>query len=235
MRKLFIMILLCLPLGMFSQTTPKGSYAIVHTADLFVTGISVGSTLYDVSTQKRYVCITSALGTESLITASAKFKEEGPSIKDSTLAGYRLSLSGKTLNNTSYWKNQDTLNVSDGLVKVTSKKLTAITDNSSNWDAGYTYRLISATGTAPLALTLGSNALTGSVAAFSTSTTAPGVVTGSNSLGATYFLNGNNAWSIPINTTYSAGYGMGLSGTTFNNLRYQKAIDTVRTLSLIHI
>ena len=105
----------------------------------------------------------------------------------------------------------------------------SITDAHSNWDAGYTYRLTSATGTAPLILTLGSNALTGSVAAFSTSTTSTGVVTGSNSLGPTYYLNGNNAWSIPPNTTYSAGYRIGLSSTTFNNLSYRKDIDTVKT------
>ena len=105
----------------------------------------------------------------------------------------------------------------------------SITDAHSNWDAGYTYRLTSATGTAPLTLTLGSNALTGSVAAFSTSTTSTGVVTGSNSLGPTYYLNGNNAWSIPPNTTYSAGYRIGLSSTTFNNLSYRKDIDTVKT------
>ena len=445
MRKLFILILLCLALGVSAQITPKGSYAVVHTADLFVSTISVGSTLYDVSTQKRYVCITSALGSESLVTAIAKFKEEGPSIKDSTYLKYgngiRIDSSGNTytivniskdstyiragtgislvgsdslhntytitnsspssggtvtsisqgtgmlfsvnplvttgtigidtakvmlfndtlsagkittkkalidglalkrnlnnhdslstldeksynslsdkptawtiaqitnlsdslktyvpkgrtlsINGTSYNLNQnrtwtialpkdstyvksgtwltlagsdsthnsytvsaDTAKVvgfNDTLTagKIATKKYvedrkmvypgagipisngsawsSSITDAHSNWDAGYTYRLTSATGTAPLTLTLGSNALTGSVAAFSTSTTSTGVVTGSNSLGPTYYLNGNNAWSIPPNTTYSAGYRIGLSSTTFNNLSYRKDIDTVKT------
>ncbi|MCX6270709.1 MAG: hypothetical protein NTU44_05730 [Bacteroidetes bacterium] len=47
---------------------------------------------------------------------------------------------------------------------------TTITDNSANWDAGYTYRLTSASGTAPLTLTLASNGLTGSIAQANTTT-----------------------------------------------------------------
>ena len=445
MRKLFILILLCLALGVSAQITPKGSYAVVHTADLFVSTISVGSTLYDVSTQKRYVCITSALGSESLVTAIAKFKEEGPSIKDSTYLKYgngiRIDSSGNTytivniskdstyiragtgislvgsdslhntytitnsspssggtvtsisqgtgmlfsvnplvttgtigidtakvmlfndtlsagkittkkalidglalkrnlnnhdslstldeksynslsdkptawtisqitnlsdslktyvpkgrtlsINGTSYDLNQnrtwtialpkdstyvksgtwltlagsdsthnsytvsaDTAKVvgfNDTLTagKIATKKYvedrkmvypgagipisngsawsSSITDAHSNWDAGYTYRLTSATGTAPLTLTLGSNALTGSVAAFSTSTTSTGVVPGSNSLGSTYYLNGSGAWAVPAYITYSAGYGLGLTGTTFYNKRYWGTQDSLKT------
>lgn len=45
---------------------------------------------------------------------------------------------------------------------------TPIADASANWNNAYTYRLTSASGTAPLTLTLASNGLTGSVAAGTT-------------------------------------------------------------------
>ena len=50
-----------------------------------------------------------------------------------------------------------------GLVKVTNGTgaLSTITDNSGNWDAGYTYRIIGAGGTAPLHLSITSNTLSG--------------------------------------------------------------------------
>ena len=40
---------------------------------------------------------------------------------------------------------------------------TSITDNHNNWDDGYTYRLLSASGTSPLNLSLVANALSGSI------------------------------------------------------------------------
>ncbi|MDD3662655.1 MAG: hypothetical protein PHT84_02200 [Candidatus Pacebacteria bacterium] len=46
----------------------------------------------------------------------------------------------------------------------------SITDNSSDWNTAYTYRLLSASGTAPLTLNLSSNALTGSITQATTST-----------------------------------------------------------------
>jgi hypothetical protein len=56
--------------------------------------------------------------------------------------------------------------LSTGLMKVTNGTgvVTSITDNSTNWDAGYTYRFTSASGTSPLTLTLATNGLTGSIA-----------------------------------------------------------------------
>ena len=48
--------------------------------------------------------------------------------------------------------------VSGGISTVSS-----IVDNSPNWDAGYTYRLLSASGTTPLTLTLFNNVLSGSI------------------------------------------------------------------------
>lgn len=58
-----------------------------------------------------------------------------------------------------------------GLLRRTgSATYDTITDSHSNWDAGYTYRLISASGSGPLTLTLNANALTGSIAQADTST-----------------------------------------------------------------
>ncbi|HRY33385.1 MAG TPA: hypothetical protein P5531_10500 [Bacteroidales bacterium] len=66
---------------------------------------------------------------------------------------------------------------------------------------------------------------------FSTSSTDAGLVPGSNSAGSTYYLRADKTWAVPPdnNTTYSAGYGMGLTGTTFYNSRYWKGQDTVKT------
>ena len=51
-------------------------------------------------------------------------------------AGYGLGLSGTTFYNSRYWGGQDTLNTSlSGLVKATAGVLTAVTDNSSTWNA----------------------------------------------------------------------------------------------------
>jgi hypothetical protein len=46
---------------------------------------------------------------------------------------------------------------------------TSITDNSTDWNTAYTCRLTGASGTAPLTLTLSSNALTGSISEATTS------------------------------------------------------------------
>ena len=49
-------------------------------------------------------------------------------------AGYRMALNGSIFGNTSYWGNQDSLNVSDGIVVATSKKLSSITNGSATWN-----------------------------------------------------------------------------------------------------
>ena len=56
--------------------------------------------------------------------------------------------------------------LSTGLMKVAigTGVVTSVTDNSVNWDSAYTNRLTSASGTAPLTLTLAANALTGGIA-----------------------------------------------------------------------
>jgi hypothetical protein len=44
------------------------------------------------------------------------------------------------------------------------------------------------------------------------------------------YWSGNKTWqTFPAPVTYSAGYGLGMDGTTFYNNRYQKDIDTVNT------
>lgn len=50
-----------------------------------------------------------------------------------------------------------------GIITSNGSTISAITDSHTSWDAGYTYRLTSASGTSPLTLTLNSNGLTGSV------------------------------------------------------------------------
>jgi DNA-binding transcriptional MerR regulator len=63
------------------------------------------------------------------------------------------------------YSHKTTEDAINGIVKVNGAgTYSAVTDNSTNWDAGYTYRVTSASGTAPLTLTLAANALTGSVA-----------------------------------------------------------------------
>ncbi len=108
-------------------------------------------------------------------------------------AGYGIGFSGTTIYNSRYWKDQDTLKTSlNGLVKANSGVLSTIADNSTNWDAGYTNRLSSASGTAPLTLNLNSNALTGSVSTFGASNS--GVVPASGG-GTTNFLRADGTWA----------------------------------------
>ena len=53
-------------------------------------------------------------------------------------AGYRIGVSGYTVNNTSYWGTQDSLKSTlTGLVLATYGKLTTVTNNSSNWNTAY--------------------------------------------------------------------------------------------------
>ncbi|MCK9220275.1 MAG: hypothetical protein M0P47_09535 [Bacteroidales bacterium] len=140
-------------------------------------------------------------------------------------AGYRTQLSGITFNNTSHWQDQDSLNVSDGLVLATSKKLSVITNNSADWNeahgwgnhasAGYLTSEVDGSTTNELQgisyvnrkLTIsagGGTPNTISLPRFSTTDTASGLVKGSANVGSTYFLNGAGNWAVPPdnNTTY---------------------------------
>jgi len=123
-----------------------------------------------------------------------------------------------------YQKVIDTVNTAlSGLVKATSGKLSAITDNSANWDAGYTYRVTSASGTSPLILNLSSNAITGSIPNASSSDGYLSHSDWTNFNGKENVLTFNsplqrniNIISIP-NANSSDGYLSHTDWTTFNN------------------
>jgi hypothetical protein len=126
--------------------------------------------------------------------------------------GFGLGLSEKTFYNSRYWKGQDTIKTTlTGIVKATSGVLTAITDNSSNWDNGYTYRVTSAGGTNPMKLTLASNTLTSSINQRKItqldSTLATGLVKVTNGTGVLSSITDNStSW----NTAYGWGNHAGL-------------------------
>jgi hypothetical protein len=138
-------------------------------------------------------------------------------------AGYGLGLSGTTFYNSRYWGTQDSLKTSlSGLVLATAGKLTAITNNSSNWDSGYAYRLTGATGSAPLTLGLSGNALTGSI---DTSTAKTGLAN-LYQLG----LKANKATTITINGTgydLSTNRSWSIAGSDTSLLKHKN--DTVNT------
>jgi hypothetical protein len=165
-------------------------------AGYFAGRLYVTSTLW--ANSRIYVPrITTAASSDSVIGRSPTGEMVlVPSSGSSTYtAGYGLNLIGTQFNNIRYWGLQDSLKTTlSGLVLATAGKLTAITNGSANWNSGYTYRVTSATGTAPLTLTLAANALTGSVALFSTTSTTKGVVPGSNNVGANYLLNALGNW-----------------------------------------
>lgn len=85
---------------------------------------------------------------------------------------------------------------------------TSITDNHTLWDAGYTYRLLSASGTSPLTLTLSSNALTGSVATFAGSSA--GLVPVSFG-GTSNYLRADGTWAVPAGGSGMVYPGAGIA------------------------
>lgn len=70
----------------------------------------------------------------------------------------------------SYTETDPVVKALTGIITSNGTAISAITDSSTNWDSGYTYRLTSASGTTPLTLTLASNGLTGSITQANTST-----------------------------------------------------------------
>lgn len=77
---------------------------------------------------------------------------------------------------------------------------TSITDASSYWNTAYTYRLTSASGTAPLTLTLSANQLTGSVATVTTS--ADGLMTSADKVKLNGIANYANNYTHPSGDGY---------------------------------
>ena len=168
-------------------------------------------------------------------------------------AGYRLGLNGSVFFNSDYWKNQDTLNVSDGIVVATSKKITSITNNSVQWnnaraisnhdslstldEKSYNSLTDKPTAWAISAITGLQDSLndswnkrdTGTVLlsrARATSTYEPKILAGTTG----QYWRGDKTWqTLPEGTAYSAGFGLGLTGTVFYNSRYWKGQDTIKT------
>ena len=181
--------------------------------------------------------ILSGSGTTS-ITASAGSGYYMPSTSDQTNWNGKLSsVTGTNLDNV--WSGTGIL------TRTGTATYSTITNNSSNWDAGYTYRLTSASGTAPLTLTLSSNGLTGSVdlSAYET-TSALGTWTGSSNIatvgtvsGGTYnkvtitapttnatltlaqgsSLITSGAYAITLTSTGTTGVTLPTSGTLFSS------------------
>jgi hypothetical protein len=83
----------------------------------------------------------------------------------------------------------------------------SIADNSTNWNTAYTYRVTSASGTAPLTLSLSSNAITGSISQAGASTNGYLSSTDWNT-----FNNKQNALTNPI-----TGYGVPGRVAVFND------------------
>lgn len=78
-KLLLVFILICFWGSSFSQVTPKANYTVTDSTALFVGNVSAGNTVFNAQNHKYYVCIIGASGTESLVTASAKFVEVGNS------------------------------------------------------------------------------------------------------------------------------------------------------------
>lgn len=73
MRRFLVALLFLISFSAVSQVSAITDSRIQSATTPFGIGISVGSTIYDVATGKKYNCITAALSTETLTSASAKF------------------------------------------------------------------------------------------------------------------------------------------------------------------
>ena len=63
---------------------------------------------------------------------------------------------------TTYNETDPVVKALNGIITSNGSAISAITDNHTNWDNGYTYRVLSASATSPLGLSLTSNVLSGS-------------------------------------------------------------------------
>ena len=103
----------------------------------------------------------------------------------------------------------------------------SLVDNHSNWDAGYSYRVTSATGTSPLILTLSSNQLTGSIAAVTTSS--DGIMTATDKIklngiatNANYYIHPSGDGNLHVPATGTSNNGKVLTaGSTAGSLSWQ--------------
>jgi len=86
MRKLLLCLLVLFSVTVFSQVTPK-TYISVSTATTdFLVNIPIGTQVVNLATGKVYLCITAAITTDDLTSASAKFTEiDGSIINEGSL------------------------------------------------------------------------------------------------------------------------------------------------------
>jgi len=122
-------------------------------------------------------------------------------------AGYGLDLDGTTFSNTRYWNSQDTLKTTlSGLVKATSGVLSAITDNSSDWNMAYGW---------------GNHASAGYLTSFTETDPIFGAHTAKNIANGSGFLknNGIGTWTYD-NSTYLTSEIDGSVTNEIQNLSY---------------
>lgn len=137
MRNLFVSFLILFSISGYGQGIPVYDIRIPTASTPFGGNVSRGQKVYNADNNTLYLCITAATSAETLTSASAKFKQIP------TAGGYVAT-------------EVDPVFASSAAYSITST-------NKSNWDAGYNYRVTSASGTAPLTLTLATNGLTGSI------------------------------------------------------------------------
>ena len=75
MQKSLIVVLLFISSIGIGQVIPVPDYRVPNNSTQFGVNIPVGATVYDISAGKKYNCITAALSSETLTSASAKFTE----------------------------------------------------------------------------------------------------------------------------------------------------------------
>ena len=92
MRKYFFLLFIILWMAVSSQTTPKYDCSVPNATSVFGTNISVGNKVYDVNTQKLYLCITATASTYTLTTASANFRDLGDYRKLTNLPSFPDSI-----------------------------------------------------------------------------------------------------------------------------------------------
>ncbi len=194
MRKLLLCLLVLFSVTVFSQVTPK-TYISVSTATTdFLANIPIGTQVVNIATGKVYLCITAAITTDDLTSASAKFTEiDGSIINEGSLKiNNDLPYSVKISSNTSG---------SDTIILTAREFLKGtLTGNEYSIESDTTK--------------LATKFYTDSKQAITDTTTKD----------ATRYWVGQN-----YQPTVTAGYRIGKSGVTINNVDYWKNQDTLKT------
>lgn len=82
--------------NLFSQITPKGTFAVHDSITVFGSNISIGNTIFNDDNQRYYVVISGILSSETLVTAAAKVKELAGGISGN-IPDAIISFFGKTI------------------------------------------------------------------------------------------------------------------------------------------